>query len=250
MSQDSALSYSPKHVFQLFETYFGIFLHPFKTHAELRRRRLEKNKVDHGMLKVVDGVHEENNFNTSMILDTTGPKIMTFAESLSVSWIFVLVKTLYTLVSIHMGVHIFNYVSGDSRLKDLFLPNIRFQSQKILIFWVLMEVVLFPIVVWFYIKFWSVIIRFFSNLFETDSDEDSLNQTLSHSLSANAFLLIPIFGDFARHLCSLFFIFAGLRNNLGMTQLQSLLVMISPLFIFMGFFLMSFVYMFMMLSLI
>ncbi len=237
-----------KGIGDLFQTYFSLFLHPFKNHEKLRGERLSTQKSSSDSLKIVDEVNSDARDLEEKI--KAGGKSLSFSECVGISWIFALFKAMYTLITIHLGVHLFNFVSSKSEFQDLFLSNIKYSGQKIVIFWVLLEVVFFPILVWFYIKFWSVIIRFFVNLFETDSSEESLNQVLNHSLSANVFLLIPVFGDFIKHISSLLFIFAGLRKNLGMTQLQSLLVMISPLFLFMGLVMMSFVYIIMMFSML
>jgi hypothetical protein len=215
----------------LIKNYLEIFLHPFKTQTALRQQRLQKQ-------------------NHVVSISQEGPIDLSLGETVSISWIFAIFRTFYTVVSIQFGIHLFNWMNTESKLKTLFLPNIKYSGQRVLIFVVLLEVVFFPVFVFFYIKFSTMIIRFFSNLFESDGDEETVNQTISHSLSANALLIIPIFGEFLRLLTTIIHLFAGLRNNFGMTKLQSGVVMISPLFMIIGAILINILYMFMIFSLL
>lgn len=213
---------------ELFIKYINIFFHPFVSHGELRRKRQD---IDHGhVLSMVGGTE----FNRgTVVLDETESGEVTFTEALGVSWIFMMIKTLYSLVFIHIGIHFFQYLGEHTEFKKIILPGIQVGSQKLSLFIILMEVALFPFFVWVYVKFWSVIIRFFTNLFETPNSEEGLRQVVNYSLSSHFFYLIPIFGELGKHVSSLFLIFAGLKRNLGFNNLQSLLVIVSPLIMFM-----------------
>ncbi|MCO4794434.1 MAG: hypothetical protein KC493_12010 [Bacteriovoracaceae bacterium] len=212
---------------ELFYNYMNIFFHPFSSHEELRRKRTD---IDHGhVLSVVGGADIPKG---RVILDESESGEITFAEALGVSWSFVIVKALYSLIFIHIGLHFFTYLSTHTELKRIIVPGFPIGSKKLTVFWLLLEVALFPLLVWLYVKFWSVIIRFFANLFETPNSEEGLRQVVNYSLSSHFFYLIPIFGELGKHVSSLFFLFAGLKKNLGFSNLQSLLVIVSPLIIF------------------
>jgi hypothetical protein len=220
----------------LLRKYLEVFLHPFKTQSALRRVRIEQQ---HSVTSIA-GVQDQ-------------PINLNLTETISISWLFALFRTFYTVVSIQFGFHIFSMVNmgeADSKLKSLFLPNIQFSGQRIVILLVLLEVVLFPIFVYFYVKFSTMVIRFFSNLFDTDTNEETIEQTVSHSLSSNVLLIVPIFGEFLRLLTTVIHLFAGLRNNFGMTRLQSSVVMISPFFMLIGFVMLNILYLFLVLSLL
>jgi hypothetical protein len=209
----------------LLKNYLEVFLHPFRTQGELRRLRIEQQS------KVVS------------IADVSqGPINLSITETVSISWLFALFRTFYTMVSIQFGFHLFQFLDTDSNLKTLLLPNIKYSGQRIVVFMVLLEFVFFPLFVYFYIKFSTIVIRFFANLFETDTDEHTIEQTISHSLSSNILLLIPIFGNFLRLLTAIIHLFAGLRNNFGMSRLQAVVVMISPLFMIVGAILLNILY--------
>ena len=213
---------------ELFSKYINIFFHPFISHGELRSKRLD---IDHGqVLSVVEGAE----FNRGkVVLDEGDSGEVTFTEALGVSWVFMMIKTFYSLIFIHIGIHFFQYLGDHTEFKKILLPGLQVGSQKLSLFIVLLEVAIFPLFVWIYVKFWSVIIRFFSNLFETPNSEEGVRQVVNYSLSSHFFYLIPIFGELGKHVSSLFLIFAGLKRNLGLNNLQSLLVIVSPLIMFM-----------------
>ncbi|MBT7610327.1 MAG: hypothetical protein HN576_11260 [Bacteriovoracaceae bacterium] len=217
----------------LLKKYFEVFLHPFRTQSALRRARIEKQNS----ISKIGGTNNQ-------------PIDLSLTETTSISWLFAIFRTFYTVVSIKFGYHILNMIDSDSKLKTLFLPNIKFSGQRVVLLLVLLEIVLFPILVYFYVKLSTVVIRFFSDLFETNTPEETIEQTISHSLSANILLIVPIFGGFLRLLMTSVHLFAGLRNNFGMTRMQSSVIMISPLFMLVGFVLINFLYLIMVFSLL
>ena len=213
---------------ELFHKYINVFFHPSISHDELRQKR---NNIDHGhVLSVIGGTEYSRG---TVVLDEADSGEVTFTEALGVSWIFMMIKTVYSFFFIHIGIHFFSYLGEHAEFKKIILPGIQVGSQKLSLFIILLEVALFPVFVWIYVKFWSVIIRFFTNLFETPNSEEGLRQVVNYSLSSHFFYLIPIFGELGKHVSSLFLIFAGLKKNLGFNNLQSLLVIISPLILFM-----------------
>ncbi len=212
---------------ELFEKYIKIFFHPFVSHDELRRKRQD---FDHGHVLSIASAAEIP--RGTVVVDEAESGEVTFTEALGVSWIFMMVKTIYSLIFIHIGIHFFTYLGEHTEFRKILLPGIQVGSQKLSLFIILLEVALFPVFVWVYVKFWSVIIRFFTNLFETPNSEEGLRQVVNYSLSSHFFYLIPIFGELGKHVSSLFLIFAGLKKNLGFNNLQSLLVIVSPLLLF------------------
>ena len=218
-------------VSQLLKNYIEIFLHPFSTHAALRRQRQEKD-------------------NEAISIGQQLPIDLSLEETVSISWLFALFRTFYTIISIKFGFHFLAFLNNESQFKDLFLPNIQFSGQRVVILLVLLEIAIFPILTYLYVLVCTIILRFFSRLFETDSNEHTIKQTISHSLSANALLIIPIFGEFLRLLISIVHLFAGLRSNFGMSRLQTSVVMISPVFMVVGAILVNILYLILIFSLL
>ena len=93
--------------------------------------------------------------------------------------------------------------------------------------------VLFPLGAFVFVKFWGLLLRFFIRLYElpVKDEERAVDEVVAGSLTSHMFLVVPIFGEIAKHISSMVFLFAGLRSNLGMSVLQALMVVISPLFI-------------------
>jgi small-conductance mechanosensitive channel len=206
-------------VLDIFYDYFYTFLHPFKQHDLLRKERELKTAGGAASLRLATSEDEIENDSA-----------MSFLEIMSVSWMFMMVRTIYSVLSIYLGLMTYNYMSEDTGLSNLLLPQFTFSAQKIVLFVVLVEAVLYPAMLWLYTKFWGVLIRFFANLFEFEGDSAKVTeQVVNYSLVSNMFLIVPIFGELGKHLSSIIYLFAGLRKNMQLTSLQSVIVLASPI---------------------
>ena len=160
---------------------------------------------------------------------------LSLEETVGVSWLLDAFAAFYRILWMYLGIQFFAYqadLSSAQMLTQFFREQIQTASQMVFLFWVLMGVVFFPISTWFYAKFWTVLIKFFADLFERDNDEnldDIVNQVICQSLTAHSLYLIPIVGKSLSHFLGLFYLFVGLRQNFGFTNTQSALVIVSPL---------------------
>ena len=161
---------------------------------------------------------------------------MDLVLSMTVSWIFAIIKAIYAVIALTMGYHFFDaYISNDnfsvlSSLTDNFSP------QKILLLAILLEVVFFPLTIWVFAKIWKVLIKFFALLFRVEGDIDSIaDEIINTTLASHIFFLIPVIGRVAQIVASLVYIFAGLKNNLRMSNLQAVTVLISPILVLLVF---------------
>ncbi len=214
---------------QILKEYVLTFLHPFKTHEVLRNLRSQQRPLA----------------LATDIENTEEPEIsgLNFVEVMSVSWVMAIVSGLYSIGMIYFGYITGSYMSESDSLSSLISQNISLEYQKILISWSILQVIIFPITLWFYAKVWTVVIRFFGNLFEFNGDlEKVTSQVVNHSIVTNLFLVIPIFGEMIRHFSSIIYLFAGLRNNMSFSILQSLIVVCSPLIIFVLFIVLGIIY--------
>lgn len=214
---------------QILKEYILTFLHPFKTHDVLRSLRSRKRPLS----LASDIENSEDN-------EISG---LTFVEVMSISWVMAIISGLYSVGMIYFGYITGSFLSESDSLSSLISENISLEYQKILISWSILQVIIFPITLWFYAKVWTVIIRFFGNLFEFDGDVEKVtSEVVNHSIVTNLFLVIPIFGEMIRHFSSIIYLFAGLRNNMSFSILQSLIVVCSPLIIFVLFILLGIIY--------
>ncbi len=223
-------------------SYFYSFLHPFKQHDALREAR-EAYTTQAGKPNLRLAEEEQS----SQELDEG----LSFIEIMSVSWMLMMVRTIYSVFSIYLGLITYNYMSDETGLSNILLPQFTFSAQKILLFVVLLEAVFYPAMLWFYTKFWGVLIRFFANLFEFEGDAEKVTgQIVNYSLVSNMFLMIPVFGELGKHFSSIIYLFAGLRKNMQLTSLQAVIVIASPMFLLLLFFFLILIYMVMIFSIL
>jgi hypothetical protein len=207
--------------------YITAFLHPFRTHEGLSLNRdLARKKINQSPLSIADEDHIEDVEQ----LKTTG---LSFVEVLSISWVLAVINGIYSIGLTYLGFLTSDALNDSEDLSFLVNGNISVEGQKVLISWAIVQVIFFPVTLWLYSKVWMVVIKFFGSLFDFEGDlEDVSAQIVNHSMVTNLFLIIPIFGEMVRHFSSVIYLFAGLKKNMRLTTLQSLIVVCSPLFIF------------------
>lgn len=207
-----------------FKIYFHALMRPFHTHELLRQQR-ESIALD----------PQEEEFG--------------LVEALSVSWVFASAKALYSLIAIILGLY---WVGQSPELSESFFVSMwSHQVQKITVYMVLLEFILFPISQLFYTKFWGLLIKFFCLLFDMEKDRERLSsEVATYSLASNLFLLIPVFGQLIRHLAGLVLIYAGLRKNIGFNVLQSLMVLLAPFILVLFFIFLTLLYIVLIISLL
>lgn len=155
-----------------------------------------------------------------------------FIEGLALSWLFTIVRAFYSMAAIYLSFYWVDVMNPSASTMSLSLWSSHIQ--KITIFFILIDVIIFPFTQFFYIKFWGLIVKFFSQLFDMQEvSEERIKEVVTQSMAANFYLVIPIFGQLLRYLASFFYLYAGLRSNLKMNTLQASTVLTAPLFIFM-----------------
>lgn len=208
----------------ILSNYVKYFLHPFETHRELYRSR------EHGE-------HESDR-----------PKLVDF---ISISWLFMMVKAMYALVFLYIGKKSSEYLLEQETISNLLGPGAA-EIHRFIILFTIFEVILFPVALWFYAKFWGLIINFFCTLFDNNRpDKDQVvEEVVATSLTANMFLLVPIIGELGKYFSALFFLYAGLRENLKFSKVQSIVVLLGPLLLLLLFIFILFVYLFLIISML
>lgn len=203
---------------EILKHYCYAFLHPVKTQLLLREHRvaLELNYP----LKIVKSEDD--------IECDEGRGSLSLPELLGVSWLFVIIKSIYAMITIFIGVALYSemVLEGSSYLG--FLEQFSVNTKKWALFSVLLDAVFFPFYGLGYVKIWELLIRLFSKLYGRENIA-GVKQVVSYSLVSNLFLLIPIIGGVARFFASIFYLFVGLKKNLGFSRLQSVIILISPI---------------------
>ncbi len=194
---------------ELLRSYTLFFIHPFKSQAQLAAERDLKDQ------------------------STAVPYTPSLFDFLCVSWALSCLKGIYALLGMLMGLKSWSWPKDDGSIVAKVLGPQGFDANKMLIFFILLAVVLFPLGAFVFVKFWGLLVRFFIRLYEIElrEEEKAVDEVVAGALTSHMFFVVPIFGEIAKHISSLVFLFAGLRSNLRMSVLQALMVVISPLFI-------------------
>lgn len=214
---------------EILSNYLYAFLHPFRTHTLLSAVSDHAGAIqENRQFQLVEDIPEE-------VLEASNTELK-FVEAMSVSWIFIVIQGIYSLLAIHLGYRAFSMVHGEEEgLAALLIPNFHSQG-KSLVFWgILLQIVFFPLFIWFYTRLWASFIKFFADLFEIEEKvEEKTSQVINHSLVSYMFLVLPVFGSMAQGIGMLFYLYAGLKNNFKFSHLQSLVILVSPV-VFVGF---------------
>ena len=218
---------------QIMSVYFGAFFHPFKTQRDMRDNRMQE---------LWESQHERQGVHvlpTASAGQKNPSHFISLEETVGVSWLLEVMSTFYRLLWMYMGIKFFEYqseLSSAELITEMFRDQIHTASQMLFLFWILLGAVFFPVSTWFYAKFWTVVIKFFTDLFEKDADEKGaykldavIDQVICQSLTSHSLYIVPIMGKSLAHFLGLFYLFIGLRQNLGFSNSQSALVIISPL---------------------
>lgn len=227
---------------ELFQTYVMSLVRPFATQERLRLQRESGMRKEQGVVSLFGEAPQVNEFETDSSLS--------FVDAMSMSWFLSILKALYAVVAMLIGLEWLGVMGEDgSYIKELQFWSER--TQTITVFMITLEVILFPLTLWFYAKFWGVVIRFFGDVFEVEGDCTQISeQIVNHSLSSHLFLVIPVFGELAKHASSLVLIYAGLKRNMGLNTIQSLIVLLSPLMLLLFIIFLTLLYLALMISFI
>ncbi len=200
--------------------YFTYFLHPLKVNYYFRKNREDARA--HTKPFLVDDEASLKLEEDVLQLD--------FSDVLLISWIFVLINCIYSLLLLNLGATLLRMVDTTGNLGE------KLGNPRWMIFFTLAQAVLFPVVFYVFAKIWAKIVEFFALIFnpEIEDVESVSSQIVAVSLSTHTFLLVPVLGTFIFYMAFFVYLFGGLKYNLGLRTLPGILTILSPLF-FLGF---------------
>ena len=201
------------------QEYIDFFFHPFQTHQRLKRKRLElqirKERRAFYLIK------EEQELPLGR--PDREQEGLTLTDSLVMSWPFMMAHAFYGILFLKLS---FDYFSGNVGG----LTSLELVQSRTTLLSVLAEVVFFPFFFWFYAKFWIKIIQLGHSLFRSEeAKEDIINEIVSYSQASHIFLLIPIFGPLMQFASNGVYLYAGLKEGLGLSFIQSMVILLAPL---------------------
>lgn len=212
----------------IYQQYIKYLLYPKLVNTNIAGHRDELEKIREARLFEI--VKEE---------DRRGVNLR-FSDFTLASWPFVLIYGLYSLAQIHIGIML-----SAEMAKEGFLPAIFSSSefqQKVFLFSTLFKVIFFPLSAWVFVKFWRVVITVFAGLFDKDLEGVELEDSIAAALVGNFFLIVPIFGDFLKFISQVIYLYFGLRYNMKFSFVQSFFILLSPVILIVGLFLIMLMY--------
>lgn len=195
---------------QILGIYLESFMNPFLTHTRFKSEREveQHSKQGHGQIFLFP-INKIKAFS----------KELNFYEILLISWIFFLFNTFYELVGLNIS--------------WIFVPeeaSFLISHFKLNLFILLLKAVLYPLTTWIFVRVWINLLKMYVKVFEVRGFPESAIQQIAHySLCGQVLLIVPFLGSILAPVASMFFLYAGLRNNLGLTRGGSLLFICFPL---------------------
>jgi hypothetical protein len=157
---------------------------------------------------------------------------LNFEELLLMSWLMQLVWAFYSIFTVYLGLVTYRYMSNESTISSMIMSEINFKFQKFSIIFLLSEIILYPVIFFFTYRFMKTVLNFYADIFLFEGDRDeTFHQVLTPFYCANVFLLLPIGGRVLSYFAQAYYLYRGLIKKMEFTNLQSILVLLTPLFL-------------------
>ena len=193
-------------ILSLFETYFMVLVHPFRIHQQFRYQ--------------VAMPHHDGHLYAPLSL----------AESLSMSWIFAIIRGIAKLLILNFFFQSFLSMQSENFpfIEDL-MESSGYSTYYLILFSAALDIIFFPIAALVMTEVWAFVIRLFCGWLNPDlPKEDVADQITTHALSSNVFSMVPFIGDIVQPLFYYFLIYAGLRSNLGASRSLAYVIIMTP----------------------
>ena len=164
----------------------------------------------------------------------TEGETISYLEVMGISWALHIIYAFYSVFALYLGVISYEYLSSSQTYTHLLFESFSMTTQKISLLMTLVNVIFYPFIFQFAFKFWTFLLRFFAQIFDYDGEREldvEIEELLNSMFTTNLFLVIPILGSVISTFAQTYYLFIGLRTNLGFTKVQAFLVLITPLFL-------------------
>jgi len=202
---------------ELYKNYFHILLHPIDS--------LQIDEQKNNTLKIIEDDNLLNNTNKIFLLS--------LKDIILLSWPFYFMSILYKFIYTVVFHSTLKNFSVDNSLIDSI--SSKFSTYFIMIdnYSLLFKFVLFPLSTLIYFKLWQFVITFTLELFDSEVNKVTTEQIVLHSFVSNTFLIIPILGPILAFCSQIVILFLGIKNGLSISNKKSLLIILTPLIMFM-----------------
>jgi hypothetical protein len=192
--------------FKSLETYLMVLVHPFRIHQQFRFHIPLPN-------------HDSYTYEP-----------LSLAESISLSWVFSVIRGLGKIIILNYFLHTFwQFQSDEFPIIQELIEGPGLSAYYFLVFSSALDIVFFPIIAFVSSELWAWIIRQYANwLNPALPKEEIADQITTHALSSNLFSMIPVLGDIVQNALYYFLIYAGLRTNLGASRSLAFVILLTP----------------------
>jgi hypothetical protein len=164
--------------------------------------------------------------------EKTNEERLGYFEILGISWALHFIYAFYSVFAVFVGVKTFQYASNTNSISQIIYGNFSLWTQKFVIIFGISEAIMYPVVFHFSYKFWLFLLGFYSQIFKTEIDvEEQSVDILNAIYASNVFLILPVGGKVLSFFAQGFYLFKGLMQKFGFSNLQAFLVLLTPLFI-------------------
>lgn len=156
---------------------------------------------------------------------------LNYFELLGISWLFHFVYAFYSVFAIYLGLLTYDYVSANNTISKMVYSSFNLTIQKYALIIGISEAILYPVVFHFSYRFWVFLLQFYSQIFNVEvNQEENVEDILTAIYASNIYLMIPVLGKLISFIAQGFLLYKGLLKKLNFTNLQAVLVLLTPFF--------------------
>ncbi len=197
----------------LIEDFIYCFLHPYRIH-EYWRHRIP-----------LPGIHHTRDIT------------LTIGESLAISWMFAIIKAIIQVLFIYiLAIFFRNFILSSFPIAEMYQVSGLLSPYYIFVISLILDIIFFPVMTFIMAQFWMWLIKFYGKYLDESESEKKAEEIITVALTTHVFYLVPIIGEFLQKIFFMFYIYAGLRKNLGANRVVSLLIIFTPIFLTIAFF--------------
>ena len=155
-----------------------------------------------------------------------------YFELMGLSWLFHFVYAFYSVLTVYLGLLTYDYVSTNTTITKMVYSSFNLALQKYTLIIGISEAILYPVVFHFSYRFWVFLLQFYSQIFNLENDfEENSECILTAIYASNVYLVIPVLGKLISFIAQGFLLYKGLLRKLDFSNLQAVLVLLTPFFL-------------------
>ena len=187
-------------------TYIHYLIHPFRTHD-------------------------------SFINEDEEIRQLSLGESISLSWIFVVLNGVVRIILINLVVVLYlHFLGGGEGFLNVFESEEGFIGFYFIILSTFLDIIFYPLFMLFFTQFWEFVLKVFGFLLGVEDTQKRAQDILTVAMSSQVLGIVPVFGAIAQKFASLVLIFAGVKKQMNTTTAMTVCILLFPALMSLGLF--------------